>query len=96
MRTAEEILEEYGNGFYYTDTFVYHDESIIRAINEAQKESAIEFFKWYGIKITGLIEYIQDVRPRVRNEEVEAKIEEFEGQPLDKLYELFLKSNELK
>lgn len=92
--TAAQIIDKYfprSKEDCYLKT-VYEKETI-EMLEEYARIKSIEFFKWYAIKITGLIEYIQDIRPRVRSEEVEAKIVEFEGQPLEKLYELFQKSS---
>ena len=65
-------------------------------MDEYAEQECIGFFIWYGVKITALIEYMTDIRPRVRSEEIEAKIEEFEGKPIKTLYQLYLKSKQLQ
>lgn len=102
LRSAEEIIKgTYGFYIPYTNGNITNDVSlngkqVSELINEARKESAIEFFKWYGMKIVSLTTYLLEIKPLVRSEELEQKIAEFEGQSLDKLYELFLQSNEQK
>lgn len=66
LRTAEEYLEN-ANGFFYTEDFVYHRESVIDIINEARKDTAIEFFKWHW----------RNYSSRPNDEEIEERFETF-------------------
>ena len=58
------------------------------------KQEAIGFFKWYGVKMVGFIEYIKDIRPTVTSDEIEEKMKEFEGQSFENLHALYLNSKE--
>jgi hypothetical protein len=58
------------------------------------KQQSIEFFKWYGVKMVGFIEYIKDIRPTVTSDEIEEKIKEFEGQSIENQYNLFLQQTQ--
>jgi len=70
------------------------------AMEEYAKQRSKEFFKWYGVKMMEFLEYFQEKKrnpiPYSIPDAYDKYIEEFEGQSLDNLYELFLKSNELK
>lgn len=68
------------------------DSDIYSAMDKWAKIQAIEFFKWYGVKMMGFIDYIKDTRPMVESLEIEEKIKEFEGKDFGTLYELFLQS----
>ena len=70
----------------------WHQFCIDEAMDEWAKLNAIEFFKWYGVKMASFMAYITKVRPIMKSEEIEERIQEFEGQTFEKLYELFLKS----
>lgn len=60
------------------------------AMSEYAKEVAIDFFKWYALKMLSFIEYIIDVKPIVRSEELENKMVEFEGKTFEELFEKYL------
>lgn len=85
----ESMMKEIGSTSKMTS-----DEIVYRAMDIWGKQEAIEFFIWYGSKMAGFIQYINDIRPRVRSEEIEEKIVEFEGQSIEKLYELYQKSKQ--
>lgn len=76
---------------FFEEAFTGYERSVI---NEYAKQEAIEFFKWYAIKMVTLLAYIKDIRPLVASNEMEEKIEEVEGKSFDVLYSLYLKSKE--
>jgi hypothetical protein len=93
--SKEEIMERNTNGVFR----IYAESGgILKAMDEyaeiKSRERAIAFFKWYGVKMMGFIEYIKDIRPVVTSNEIEEKIAEFEGQTIDNLYNLFCKSEQ--
>lgn len=63
-------------------------------IDIARKEGALDFFKWYIMKMNNFIFYFREVWPLTTSEEIENKITEFEGQTLDNLYAIFQKETE--
>ncbi len=88
MKTKEEIIKDW----IYDKPLIKLPEAVSGAMDEWAKIEAIEFFKWYGIKFSGLIEYITKIKPLVKSEEIEEKILEFEGQSIERLYELYQQS----
>jgi hypothetical protein len=63
---------------------------------EEHRQTAIEFFKWYGKKTTMFLEYWREIRVNVISKEIDEAMYEFEGATFDKLFDKFLesKSNE--
>jgi len=94
MTKEEEFMLQYADEAQ-DDASMWTEETIHKALREYAKQEAFGFFKWYGVKMVGFIEYITKIKPLVRSEEFEQKILEFEGQTFDKLHELYLKSKEL-
>jgi hypothetical protein len=93
MQTKDEILEyaiknigDYGGEDHYSENQTSY------AMDKWAEQQSIEFFKWYALKSVSLITYLLEIKPLVRSEELESKIEEFEGKPIADLYALFLKS----
>lgn len=48
MKTKKDILET-TNGFFYTEDFVYHEESVLKAMDEYAKQECIDFAKWITV-----------------------------------------------
>ena len=67
----------------------------VEAIKEYAKQESIDFFKWYGLKISGFIEYITKVKPLVVSQEIENAMAKFEGKTFEQLFELYLKSKQI-
>lgn len=70
-------------------------ESAYEAMDIHAKNTAIEFFKWYVLKMTGFLEYLSKVKPIVTSIEIEENLKAFEGKSFNELYELFLQSKTL-
>lgn len=94
--TKEEILEKHYPHYDIKSGWIFDGavEDVFKAMQEyADQQSriaAIDFFKWYGVKMVGFIEYIKDIRPTVTSDEIEEKIKEFEGKSFDDLFTLYL------
>lgn len=67
-------------------------EKIYEAMDEYAKQIAIGFLTWYGVKMSGFIQYIKDIRPIVISNEIEEKVKEFEGKPIEELFNIYLES----
>jgi len=65
---------------------------------EYAKQDAIGFFIWYGVKIINLVDYVQKLKIGlgITSNELEEKILEFEGKPIDELYTLYQKEKSFK
>ena len=91
--TKQEILQPLSVHYGWTER---HQQRIENAMDEYAKQEAIDFFKWYGVKMATFIEYITKIKPIVESNEIEEKIIEFEGKSIQELYELYLKSKNQK
>lgn len=67
-----------------------NQQYIFPAMEQYSRIQSISFFKWYGVKMAGFMEYIKDIRPTVISDEIEEKIKEFEGKDFETLYNLFI------
>ncbi len=90
--SKEELVNE--RCFVFGDDVETTIDVVYEIMDEYAREEAIAFFKWYGVKMMGFIEYIKDIRPVVTSNEIEEKIAEFEGQTFDNLYNLFIQQTE--
>ena len=72
------------------------EQEVMECMSEYAKQEAIDFFKWYGVKMATFIEYITKIKPIVESNEIEEKIIEFEGKSIQELYELYLKPKNQK
>lgn len=87
IKSKEDILKEYAVETIDEYNSLY--ERVKKAMDQYARQQAIEFFKWYGVKMAVFVEYIKDVRPLVTSNEIEEKIKEFEGKSFEELYNLF-------
>ncbi len=78
--------------YYGKDDARSYDIDTLSLMSGYAKQESIEFFKWYLLKVTSLCHYLTEIKPLVTSEELEAKIEEFEGKPINDLYELYIQS----
>jgi hypothetical protein len=99
MITGPEYTKQFNLSSESDDTVGLRYDDIEAAINEARKESSVEFFKWYGVKMMEFLEYfkrkLENQIPYSIPDAYDKYIEEFEGQTLDNLYEIFLKSQSI-
>jgi len=61
-------------------------------LDEYAKQEAIEFLKWYALKLIAFAEYVKNVKPIVTSDEIEEKLSEFEGKEIKDVHELYLQS----
>lgn len=89
-KSKEEILDKEvkSSGPYLTTDVIERDDALT-AMDIFAKVQSIAFFKWYGAKMAGFMEYIKDIRPIVTINEIEEKLIEFEGKSFEELYTLF-------
>ena len=88
MKSNEEIIDEVLSK--KPVNYEIERNEISECLDIARKDSAIDFFKWYVIKMVGFLEYIKNIRPAVVSNEIEEKIKEFEGQSFDNIYQIYL------
>lgn len=106
MKSKEEILRKImedayekhsgekapiGRYDFYHDIRTFH---VMGAMDIHAEQVAIEFFKWYALKMVGFIEYLNKVKPMVTSNEIEEKLIEFEGKSFIELFQLFKKEQE--
>ncbi len=59
-------------------------------INDYAKKQAVGFLIWYANKMIGFLDYIRTVKPLVSSNEIEEKLAQFEGKPVEELYEQYV------
>jgi hypothetical protein len=94
QRLAE---NKYGKTFYEDIRLRYlvHEHGyVLEAMDQWAKEIAIGFFKWYGVKMIGFLQYFQRKKenPMIYSipDAYDKYIEEFEGQSVEKLFEKYI------
>lgn len=94
IKSKEDILKEYAVETIDEYNSLY--ERVKKAMDQYARQQAIEFFKWYGVKMAVFVEYIKDIRPLVTSKEIEEKIKEFDGKSFEELYNLFIQDQNKK
>ncbi len=95
--TKEDILKpyiEHSSNMFDEPKDIVEDCNCYLAMEVYAKQESIEFFKWYVLKMIAFIVYLKDIKPIVTSQEVEEKLLEFEGQSIERLYELYLNSKQ--
>lgn len=90
MKTKEEVFNEHS--FLAIGAISPSKDFCLKAMDEYAKQQAVDFFKWYGLKMASFLEYLTKIKSITESKEIEEAIKNHEGATFEQLYNQFIES----